>query len=198
LTGLNTREDPKLLPSRAQPMDQVSRAPAPPVAPLHRSIGAQRPVRLPLAARIRSCREAADRPAVARSALRGDANLYMRLVWWRRTGGSDGAPVGRAQPPAQPTGAQPLKTHAWVRVVPGVHEKAGPELQGVLEADLLRVRDDVHRGWLAAVSATHHDGQDRRLNQSSAVPICTPQPSRRRLVHYPAAIAGVVHTYPWG
>ena len=56
-----------------------------------------------------------------------------------------------------------------------IDEEPGPELQRVLDAYLVRVRQDLHRGWLPAVSATHHGGQDRRLSPSSAVRFCTPQ-----------------------
>jgi hypothetical protein len=60
-------------------------------------------------------------------------------------------------------------------VVLDIDEEPGPELQRVLDAYLVRIRQDLHRGWLPAVSATHHGGQDRRLSPSSAVRFCTPQ-----------------------
>jgi hypothetical protein len=65
--------------------------------------------------------------------------------------------------------------HTKVRVVLRVNQEPCPELQGVLDAHLRGVRDDFHGGWLAAVGTTHHERQHKRLNQSSAVPLCTPQ-----------------------
>ena len=60
-----------------------------------------------------------------------------------------------------------------------IDEEPGPELQRVIDAYLVRVRQDLHRGRLPAVSATHHGNQDRQLSPSSAVRFCTPQPCLR-------------------
>jgi hypothetical protein len=60
----------------------------------------------------------------------------------------------------------PLMLRAGVRAVPGVDQEPGPELQGVLEADMLGCRHDRLRGLTWAISTTDHEAQDRRPDVS--------------------------------
>jgi hypothetical protein len=95
-----------------------------------------------------------------KSALRGEANRKTLVVSWRGTGcrNGDGSQVGGTQFFARPAAAQPLMLDAGSERSLGVNQESGPELQRMLEADLLRARHDFHRGLLPAVSTTHMTG----------------------------------------
>jgi len=64
---------------------------------------------------------------------------------------------------ARRTGTQPILLHAAAVSAPvaGVDEKSRPELQGVVTANVFRIRHDRHRGLLLAVSAAHTGGEIR-------------------------------------